>query len=164
MKSKQKPPFSRALKRMPQSFQVSFEQPLGERTGLFAFSKFSNEHKRFASSRPTRRATAEGRLIRSPVQNCRRERDEEEGAKSSQGSLRFWLRIIASLVTQNRLQSAHSDTEEKEQNHSNIYVSEESQVRSNKRQFAVKQNLHSANTSGGNNPKQSHPRRRRNPE
>lgn len=48
MKSKQKPPFSRALKHVLKSFQVSFEQPLDERTSLFAFLKFSNEHKRFA--------------------------------------------------------------------------------------------------------------------
>lgn len=48
MKPKQKPPFSRALKHMLKSFQVSFEQLLGERTGLFAFSKFSTEHEQFA--------------------------------------------------------------------------------------------------------------------
>lgn len=37
VKSKQKPPFSRALKHMLKSLQVSFEQPLGKRTDLFAF-------------------------------------------------------------------------------------------------------------------------------
>lgn len=48
MKSKQKPPFSRALKHMLKSVQISFEQPMSKRTDLFAISKFNNKQKLFA--------------------------------------------------------------------------------------------------------------------